>query len=747
MKKRISVVLFAVLLLLTSGCSPKNTAVKSVPFDKDAESSSPENDSIAENERFSLSWDSTNMSVVLTDKKSNTKWGTSPIDGGEVQYDEFGMPIKRHPQVESALSVDYMDSASGTVNTVISYTGAVQDGRIRCAGADNGIRVEYYFDEAEFMIPVDYTLEEDSVKITVDPAGIEEGANKILSISLAPYFCSLANDDGSDYFMVPFGSGGLVYPKAVSQSGSLYSSAVYGRDLSEELWDDIATTEEVRMPVYGVKKGSSAVCAVIESAADSAAVEVRYGSTGTGYSAVYTKFNYRSSVSNTIKLFYSVSTENQVASDVHISEKMTVGFYPLSGDKADYNGMVEVYRNYLKGNGYLSGKANDTALHLQMIGGVMTQESFFGVPYKRLYATTTLKDALEIVKDIKETAGNGLSVSLKGFGKTGIDIGKIAGGYGIGSSLGGVSDLKSLSKYCNQENIPLYMDFDLINYKKSGGGVSRIFDSVKGVSGKTAYQYDFQIAALGRLDYTKYQLLQRSKLTGVADKAIKKAEKWQLTGVSFGSLSSTSYSDFSDKSDDSYCSKSGMSADVENIVKNLKKQNLKFCAEYANDYAAVNADAVIGAPIKSDESDIISEDIPFYQMVFKGYVPLNGESVNLEDDINKAILRSVEGGCGLTFTVVNSYDTALVKTGERVFFNSLYSDLKDNIVSASARLEKYYAAVNGAAVSEHEIMANGLRKTVFDNGTAVYVNYGTEAVKTDAGTVNPNDFLLEASRS
>ena len=183
-KKRIAVILFAVLTLFSSGCSSKSTAKATLPFDREAAAAPLADGLIAENQNFRLEWDANNMSVVLTDKINGTKWGTSPVGNGETQYDEFGMPIKRHPQVESVLLVEYMEAETETVNTSISYTSAVQDGRIICEQLENGLRASYYFDEAEFMIPVDYILNDRGLTVTVDPEAVQKGVNKILTISI-----------------------------------------------------------------------------------------------------------------------------------------------------------------------------------------------------------------------------------------------------------------------------------------------------------------------------------------------------------------------------------------------------------------------------------------------------------------------------------------------------------------------------------------------------------------------------------
>ena len=90
--------------------------------------------------------------------------------GGE-QFDEFGMPIKRHPQIESVLFIEYLDTQKNTTSKLISYSAAVQNGRTVLENTDNGVKVEYYFDDAEIMIPITYTLRENGLSVTLDPKG------------------------------------------------------------------------------------------------------------------------------------------------------------------------------------------------------------------------------------------------------------------------------------------------------------------------------------------------------------------------------------------------------------------------------------------------------------------------------------------------------------------------------------------------------------------------------------------------
>ena len=77
-------------------------------------------------------------------------------------------------------------------------------------------------------------------------------------------------------------------------------------------------------------------------------------------------------------------------------------------------------------------------------------------------------------------------------------------------------------------------------------------------------------------------------------------------------------------------------------------------ATSANIYAAVAADIITDVPVSSDKGYAFVEDVPFYAMVFKGYVPMTTESINLAISPEKAILGAVEGGIGLNYTLTSS---------------------------------------------------------------------------------------------
>ena len=59
------------------------------------------------------------------------------------------------------------------------------------------------------------------------------------------------------------------------------------------------------------------------------------------------------------------------------------------------------------------------------------------------------------------------------------------------------------------------------------------------------------------------------------------------------------------------------------------------------------------------------------------------------------------------------------------------------------KLKGYYESINGAQISSHKILENGVRETVFDNNVSVYVNLSEKAVSSPAGEISPYDFIVK----
>lgn len=741
MKKLISLLTASVVAVSLTACG--GSAEKPKSFDKSAESYSYEETLIAENSNLRLEWDDAVKGIVLTDKKTGLKYSSSP-GGGEQKLNEYGMPIKKHPALNSAVTVKYLDYETNIVSDALSYTGAVQNGRVRCAKGKDSLLVEFYFDEPGFMIPVQYILKENSVQIRINPKNITEGENRVVSVSVAPFFCSAENDSKDTYLFVPSGCGALVQPVTLSAQGTQYSSQVYGYDSTIEAISKPTDTESVRLPVYGARfSAEQGICAIITDGAESASIDVSAGASAYGYSAVYATFNIRGYTGHIASLFSGgTKVSSTVFSKNRISSSVAVDYFPLSGEKANYSGIADVYRDYLKKEMKLTKKSGNSFLSVNVIGGLMLTESFFGVPYSKLYAATTFKEAEEITSNLQTETAQPINAVLKGFSESGADIGKIGGGFKTGKAFGSKKQLASLQNTLEKSGSQMYMDFDLIHFKKSGNGFSKAFDACYNSGEKKAEQYLYNVAVRKQDENTLHYLLDSAKLGDAAEKLASAATEMKLNGISLESLTSLSYSNYSDKTTGDYCAKNNFDKTAVKVLKKAKSGGRRLAASGANAYAAVLADIIIDAPTRSDSERIFDTDIPFFQMVFGGYVPMYTGSLNLSENKRELLLNAVESGCGISYTLTYKWDRRMIAAEYPLFYNSVYSDIKEDIISDVSSLSDYYGKINGAEIISHTVLNGNLRKTDFSNGVSVYVNYGEEAEQTPNGTVEAKNYLI-----
>ena len=372
----------------------------------------------------------------------------------------------------------------------------------------------------------------------------------------------------------------------------------------------------------------------------------------------------------------------------------------------------------------------------------MIDKSFLGVPYKDLVAATTIEKAQEILTELKDKTGSKISAKLLGFGSTGIEYGSYAGGITLHKNIGSKKQLSALADYSKNNNIDLYYDFDLVRLKNASQGFSTTFDVAYSSLLKITTVYKYNAASRSYEEETGYKLLKRELLDKGANKVLKKIKGWNLSGVSLESLSQIAYSDCSTETTE-YMTKGNMAKDVNDIFAEFKK-TYKIASEDANAYAAAASNIIYSTPSASAQERIFRYDVPFYQMVFKGYVPMTTESINLASNPKKELLLAVEAGSGLNYTLISNYYNEFIDYHGYYFFGSQYSDISEGIIATANELKDYYAAINGAEIVSHTVLASGLRETVYSNGVKAYVNYTDNSIVTDSGkTVESFGYVWE----
>lgn len=728
---KLAAILLSALMLTSCGAKEDETKIKATYILPD-KISSIKSGILAENENIELSWDMEMGCVMLRDKMADTVWSTIPY--GYYTNTEKSDSKYVNDNLCSALQVKYIDGESHVETDINSNSDADY---VMAQKLEKGIRLTYFFDKVQISIPISYRLENDGVSVSVEVANIGESENKVYQVSLLPFFASAENNTDS-YIFVPSGSGALMYVDDNKREARDYAEPVYGEDAGNQGIYRVTESETVRMPVFGAKNGNNALLGIITSGAETAEIRASAGNSRFGFSGVYATFNVRGKAAYNIK--GNANTNNRMVK--YSAEKTglglaTVKYTVLCGNDSDYNGMARYYRSYLEEKGMtLADEAPDAILTL--LGGVKVRRLALGIPYYTVSELTTFPEAKTIVEDIVKETDAKLAVNLKGFGTSGLDSGKYAGGFTAGKAFGGKKRLNEFSEWCKNKNIDSFFDFDTVFFTENFKDF-KVKNAAKSANDIRAKYSSYDTVKNRLNEKNQSYIVDRYSFVTSANSIISAANVLKLSGVGLSTLSSVAFSDYSRQ--EYYC-KAYMSNDVQVILEALGKKNIKTFGESANDYAAARLDYVFGSPTSSSSLFSLDMELPFYQMVFRGYTGLSGSVINLSENSETEFLNSVLTGTALAFTLAESTDSELaVMTSHSAIGSSIYDGLKNTVKQYINEAKPLYEALGNSTVEEYK-REDDVAQTVFSNGIKVIVNFSDNAVKTELGIVEAKSFTF-----
>lgn len=691
---------------------------------------------VAANDLLSLEWDSEKACVLLTEKHTGKVWSTIPYD--------FYNGTETNEDMNSPIYIQYVDNASMLTVLDKGYTDCVSMGKVTSEQENDGIRITYYFEKAQIVVPVIYSLRDDALTVTVDFANVQEGENRLLSVSVAPFLCSTKNSEKEAYLVVPSGSGALMYTDERQEGVRTWTGEIYGADATRLVPEELTETEKVRLPFFGVKDGEYALLAIVEKGDEGAYLTANAGNDSNGHSNMYVSFYARGYDVSESQTAWALSDVYRTEETIQIQES-TIAFYPLSEEDADYVGMAKRYQQYLKEKELLKETVSEEAYALYVTGGAQVKELTAGIPIQKTRALTTFKQALDIVDDLSQLTEHRPAVQMKGFGKTGLDAGIVGGGFEFANVFGTEKERQALENYCEEQKVPLYTDFDLVYFTKNGEGINTLLSPAKTASSRKMKIYP-KDKALWHFDEDEkgMYLAGRKELPELTERLLKTVEKKKISGVSLGTLGKTAYSDYSDVR---YSVRGNTVSDIQETIGKIEKQGIAVATEQANAYAAAVSNTVFSVP--TDDGDFIDIDcsVPLYQMVFRGYVPLYSSAVNTTSNLKKSLAKAVACGTNLGFAVVGKYDDAFATTVHKDLNVCSYEENREKIAEFITNSADYFEVIKGQTLVDYEYISEEVSKTTFSNGVVVYTNHSAQTAASPLGELSAYEFTYTSEEN
>lgn len=598
-----------------------------------------------------------------------------------------------------------------------------------------------------FRITLEYYLDGGSLIAAIDPEKIEYNTEDyyLVDIDLLEFFGAAGSDAEDGYLFIPDGSGALIYLNN-GKNEPAYIASVYGRDITNNFnsksKSELDQSVTVRMPVFGLKNGDKAWFAIIEGSAAMADVNAETAGRTNSYNNVYAGFSYLSY--GKISLGDIIGSQTfQMYSMPQFTEQFKVRYSFLHGEEASYTGMAHFYQDYLAGQGSLSKQetGSDIPFYVNLIGAVEKAKSVFGIKYNAVQDLTTYADAEKIVEELTNQGVKNLKVQYSGWSKGGLHNTAPKAASALSSlNKGGVS-LKEFLSDMSKMGICVFHSAELqFVYKSalndgyaSGSHAPMYYDKSTVRTGEYLIPNGMQIKR-------NIDLISPYYVGQMTDYFIKKANKYNFTGISVNSLATELFSDYMDTRYTDRNSAAVYNAQALETISNTV--NGSVLASNANAYAFPYLSDIIEVPFDSNRSRIIDETVPFYSIVLHGYINFAGPMLNLADDFSTAVLQSVEAGAGLSFEWIYGDNHLLKDTDFDSLYSVNYAAWKEKAVLAYERVNAAVGQVQGQRITNHEKLADKVYATTYEDGTKIIVNYGTQSVQADKSTVGARDFVV-----
>ncbi len=613
-------------------------------------------------------------------------------------------------------------------------------------------------DKPWFKIGVEYRLEDDTFTASIDPMEVEynEEGYYLVNIDLLPYFGAAGTDD-TGYMLVPDGCGALIDLNNGKSDVSGYTSRIYGQDISQQLLSskksETDDTYGIKLPVYGLKTQDQAFLAIVEKGDGYGTISANVSGKTTSYNNIYCSFDYLSYGDASLSSVVG-SNSYQLYGAKSFADTYKLRFKFLSGDDASYSKMAAAYREYLLQEGRLvasidkggvstdqggeSADQGDVPFYTEVIGAIDKYKTFMGVRYNAVEPLTTYKEAKEITDELRSLGISDQTLVYTGWMNDGL---KGYANYKV-NPIGSLSDGLSLKSFLQQESelgINTYMTLDIQNVyiNKLTDGYNSLTDAPGYFDHTVVYSKDYSLAgssAIGK----EADLISPKLAPEYTGKLLGQIGKYGITGVDYNYATNRLYSDYLEER---YTDREAAIACYEQSFNTTLDTGAAMIGDNANAYSLPYIREMINVPLYSNRYRILDAEIPFYQMVIHGSISYSGEALNMADDYNTSLLKSVECGAGLHYLWIYRDNSLLKETEYDDLYSVQYSSWKEQAASDHERVSKALYGLDTCTITDHEILEEDFVRVTYDNGTRIYVNYSDEDKSADGVSVGAGDFL------
>ena len=611
-----------------------------------------------------------------------------------------------------------------------------------------------FHEPAQFNLAIEFTLDGGDLVSHIPTQEITSGNPfyKIQRISVLPNFAAkpaAAANDG--YFLTPDGSGALMRFNTFAGSMPKYDRPYMDNDFYADYYFQSEYAEELRMPIFGMINGgdvaTSGLLGIIEEGWETANLHITLGSvTGSGKKATYNGTNaaYVSvdpleHARVRINGAYEASSPTYVSDSGHIAMDFTLRLKPYT-QAVTYFDMAMDYRDYLAAkSGVEIAAPEGPTTYVEVLGAITKVDRFVGVPYDNINAMSTYKDVESIIAELPE----GSVVQYDGAFNGGI-ISELNNGARLVKENGTLEEMKSLLAAADKKGIELYWQINLSRVYDNGRTYVPYFHALRDFSNETAeiYLYTPDTAMFnGRWDPIRpYTRVSPKYLPGLAEAFLAELNEQDL-GINLA-IDDLGHDVFADFRYNNVINQNQANALVKTTLDTLDAAADLTLNDTASVYAPM-ADYVTNVSRQSSDYASFYATIPFRQLALRGLTNLVGKDVNLNSrSLDYYLLQAAETGMSVKYTVSVKNPDMLKNTHFEAIYAAHWAEWKNEILEAAKKCQELSALIGGQQITGHQILAENVFQTTYENGVRVITNYSALPYESADGVVEAGTWLL-----
>ncbi len=561
----------------------------------------------------------------------------------------------------------------------------------------------------------------------------------IISVYPLPMFGAAGTAD-EGFMFIPEGGGALINFNNGKLSQNSYYANLYGWDYAMRRKEVISETRNT-FPVFGMAKNGASFLCLMEGATSYASIQAdisnrynSYNTMGAKYTVLHAdQYNVSAKTAQLVYMF-----EKEVPQDTVIHRYRFL-------NTANYVDMANAYGDYLRASdpALVDAVSSEVSpVSVELVGAIDKTVVKFGMPVDSVFSTTTFEQAREILADMKDRGVRNLNARYAGWANGGVTQ-QVFSSVDTLWELGGKEGMSKLIASAKEMGIPLY--FDGVTCFAYDSGILEGFIPFSHASRFTTRE-QIEIAPYDVVTYQQskwidpYYLVRPDLAKSYATNLINALKDAGAYGVAFRDIGNLLSADYNPKNTTTREEVKAMNLAT---LQEAHEAGQKVMIKQGNDYAVSAADLITDMNLRGTNYGIFDATVPFYQIALHGLKDYTGQPINLADDYVMEFLRCVEYGAGLNFTFMAEDGQVLQDTFHSNFFGANYTGWAEDAAELITKYQADMEGLNQQRIVSHEYLTEDVVITGYEDGTKVYVNYGSEATTIGGVEIPARSYTVE----